>query len=55
MRASVVLGRPKVVVQSKARQLSRPFPDARRVKATRVAREISEREAIERRGPPRGA
>jgi hypothetical protein len=49
MRASVALGRPKLAVQNKARQLGKPFPDVREVKAARLAREISEREAIERR------
>ena len=57
MRASVALGRPKLAVQNKARQLGKPFPDVREVKAARLAREISEREAIERReshsGSPR--
>jgi hypothetical protein len=49
MRASVALGRPKLAVQNKARQLGKPFPDVREVKAARLAREISEREAIARR------
>ena len=49
MRASVALGRPKLAVQNKARQLGKPFPDVREVKAARLAREIREREAIERR------
>jgi hypothetical protein len=49
MRASVALGRPKLAVQNKARQLGKPFPDVREVKAARLAREMREREAIERR------
>jgi hypothetical protein len=55
MRASVALGRPKLAVQNKARQLGKPFPDVREVKAARLAREISEREAIERRDARGGA
>jgi hypothetical protein len=48
-RASVVLKRPKLAVQNKARQLGRPFPDVRGVKAARLAREAFERESIEQR------
>ena len=48
-RASVVLKRPKLAVQNKARQLGRPFPDVRNVKAARLAREAVELESIERR------
>jgi hypothetical protein len=48
-RASVVLKRPKLAVQNKARQLGRPFPDVRNVKAARLAREALERELIEQR------
>jgi len=48
-RASVVLKRPKLAVQNKARQLGRPFPDVRGVKAARLAREAFELESIERR------
>jgi hypothetical protein len=55
MRASVALGRPKLAVQNKARQLGKPFPDVRDVKAARLAREVSEREAIERRDAARPA
>jgi hypothetical protein len=47
-RASVVLKRPRLAVQNKARQLGRPFADSRKVRALRLAREVSEREAIER-------
>ncbi len=46
-RASVALKRPRLAVQNKARQLGRPFSDSRRVRAMRLAREASEREAIE--------
>jgi hypothetical protein len=48
-RASVVLGRPKLAVQNKARQLGRPFPDAREVKAARLAREFDELKEIGKR------
>lgn len=48
-RASVVLKRPKLAVQNKARQLGRPFPDVRGVKAARLAREAFERASIEQR------
>jgi hypothetical protein len=48
-RASVALKRPKLAVQNKARELGRPFPDAREVKAARLAREASELESIQRR------
>jgi hypothetical protein len=48
-RASVVLKRPKLAVQNKARQLGRPFPDVRGVKAARLAREAFERDLIEQR------
>src|SRR4051794_41854028 len=55
MRASVALRRPKLAVQNKARQLGKPFPDIREVKAARLAREARELEAIERRGGEREA
>jgi hypothetical protein len=48
LRASVVLKRPKLAVQNKARQLGRPFADVREVKAARLAREAVELEAIGR-------
>jgi hypothetical protein len=48
-RASVVLKRPKLAVQNKARQLGRPFADVRNVKAARLARELDELESIRRR------
>jgi hypothetical protein len=49
MRASVALRRPKLAVQNKARQLGKPFPDVREVKAARRAREARELAAIEGR------
>jgi len=49
VRASVVLKRPKLAVQNKARQLGRPFSDVRDVKTARLVREAVERELIERR------
>jgi hypothetical protein len=45
VRASVVLKRPKLAVQTKARQLGRPFRDVREVKAARLARETNALEA----------
>jgi hypothetical protein len=45
-RASVMLRRPKLAVQNKARQLGRPFRDVREVKAARLAREAGELKAI---------
>jgi hypothetical protein len=48
VRASVVLRRPKLAVQNKARQLGKPFADVREVKAARLAREASELKMIER-------
>ena len=48
-RASVALKRPQLAVQNKARQLGKPFPDIRNVRAARLAREAIQREAIERR------
>jgi hypothetical protein len=57
-RASVVLKRPQVAVQYKAREAGTPFPDARLVKAARKARELSALDAIGRRRmipePPHG-
>jgi hypothetical protein len=47
-RASVALRRPKLAVQNKARQLGRPFQDVRDVKAARLARGVSELQAIDR-------
>ncbi len=48
-RASVALKRPKLAVQNKARQLGKPFPPARDVKAARLAKEARELESIQRR------
>jgi hypothetical protein len=50
-RASVVLSRPRLAVQSKARALGKPFTDSRLVKASRLAREASEQKAVERPKP----
>ena len=44
-RASVVLKRTRQAVQNKARELGSPFADTRAVKAARLAREFSERQA----------
>jgi hypothetical protein len=49
VRASVVLKRPKLAVQNKARQLGRPFPDVRVIKTARLAREGIELQSLERR------
>jgi hypothetical protein len=51
-RVSAALGRPKLAVQNKARQLGRPFQDVRAVKAARLAREVEALEAIELRIHP---
>jgi hypothetical protein len=48
-RASVALRRPKLAVQNKARQLGKPFPDARDVKAARLAKQASALQSIQRR------
>jgi hypothetical protein len=47
-RASVVLSRPRLAVQTKARALGKPFADSRLLRASRLAREASARKAIER-------
>jgi hypothetical protein len=47
-RASVVLKRPQLAVQNKARQLGRPFPDVRDTRAAWRARELEQVEAIKR-------
>ena len=47
-RASVVLKRPILAVQSKARELGTPFADSRKTRAARLAREVVARQAIER-------
>jgi hypothetical protein len=41
-RASVILKRRQVAVQTKARQLGKSFPDIRDVRAARLARELEE-------------
>jgi hypothetical protein len=51
-RASAALRRPKLAVQTKARQLGKPFKDVRTVKATRLAREAEVLKAIQLRGHP---
>jgi hypothetical protein len=48
-RASVVLKRPKLAVQDKARQLGTPFPDVREVRAARLAKEVFARKSAEQR------
>ncbi|WOH69142.1 hypothetical protein [Bradyrhizobium sp. BWA-3-5] len=48
-RASVVLKRPRLAVQSKARAIGKPFADARVVRMARLTRETDERKAIEAR------
>jgi hypothetical protein len=47
-----VLRRPTLAVQNKARQLGKPFRDVREVKASRLAREAGELEALGRRDAP---
>jgi hypothetical protein len=49
VRASVVLKRPKLAVQHKARQLGKSFPDVRAVKMARLMKEAAERESLDRR------
>lgn len=51
-RASVVLKRPTLAVQNKARQLGRPFPDRRKVRAADLAREALERNTASRTSGP---
>jgi hypothetical protein len=46
-RASVVLKRPRLVVQNKARELGKPFADSRQMRALRLTKEIQARKAIE--------
>ena len=47
-RASVVLKRPRLAVQNKARELGRPFAASRQVRAMRLTNEADARKAIER-------
>jgi hypothetical protein len=49
-RASVILKRRQVAVQTKARQLGKSFPDIRDVRAAPLARELEEVRAIKRDG-----
>jgi hypothetical protein len=46
-RASVVLKRPRLAVQNKARELGRPFAGSRQVRAMRLTREAEARKAID--------
>jgi hypothetical protein len=46
-RASVVLKRPRLAVQNKARELGRPFAGSGQVRAMRLTREAEARKAIE--------
>jgi len=47
-RASVILKRPQLAVQNKARQLGRSFPGVRDVRAARRARELEQVESVKR-------
>jgi hypothetical protein len=47
VRASVVLKRPRLAVQNKARELGRPFAGSRQMRAIRLTREAHARKAIE--------
>jgi hypothetical protein len=47
-RASVVLRRPKLAIQNKARQLGKPFEHVRSVKAARLEREAAALQALSR-------
>ena len=46
-RASVVLKRPRLAVQNKARELGKPFADFRKVRAMRLTKEAQARKIIE--------
>jgi hypothetical protein len=46
-RASVVLKRPRLAVQNKARELGRPFADSRQMRALQLTREAQARKAVE--------
>jgi hypothetical protein len=48
-RASVVLKRPRLAVQSKARAIGKPFADSRVIRMARLAKEAEERRTIEAR------
>lgn len=47
-RASVVLKRPRLAVQNKARELGRPFPASGKMRAIRLKREAEARKATDR-------
>ena len=47
-RASVVLKRPRLAVQNKARELGRPFPGSVKMRAIRLKREAEARKATDR-------
>jgi hypothetical protein len=47
VRASVVLKRPRLAVQNKARELGRPFAGSGQMRAIRLTREAQARKAIE--------
>ena len=46
-RASVVLKRPRLAVQSKARAIGKPFIDSRAIRMARLAKEAEERRTIQ--------
>ena len=46
-RASVVLKRPRLAVQSKARAIGKPFADSRTIRMARLAKEAEERRTIQ--------
>jgi hypothetical protein len=46
-RASVVLKRPRLAVQTKAREMGRPFTGSRQARAILLTREAEARKAIE--------
>jgi hypothetical protein len=46
-RASVVLKRPRLAVQHKARALGRPFADSRQLGTMRLTKEYQARKAVE--------
>jgi hypothetical protein len=45
----VVLKRPRLAVQSKARAIGKPFADSRVIRMARLAKEAEERRTIEAR------
>ena len=52
-RASVVLKRPRLAVQSKARAIGKPFADSRAIRMARLAKEAEERRTIQANDDPR--